>query len=159
MTWHCCNISEDLHRFARNLQNMNTKFLLSLFLNNFRLATLKNNNKNNLRSYTANFFQICVSLQKYWNNAMSNDGLSIEMIDRLMEIKLYVDRINSWKLICARIRRNYQNPLYTCLHDNIALICRLVCNVYAFSCLFMPIYAYSRSVDLVYHITAVKKYR
>ena len=112
-----------------------------------------------LRSYTANFFQICVSLQKYWNNAMSNDGLSIEMIDRLMEIKLYVDRINSWKLICARIRRNYQNPLYTCLHDNIALICRLVCNVYAFSCLFMPIYAYSRSVDLVYHITAVKKYR
>ena len=28
-----------------------------------------------LRPYAANFLQICVNFQKYWNNAMSNDGL------------------------------------------------------------------------------------
>ena len=35
-----------------------------------------------LRLYAANVLQICVNLQKYWNNAMSNDGLSIEIIDQ-----------------------------------------------------------------------------
>ena len=34
-----------------------------------------------LHSYAANFLQICVNLQKYWNNAMSNDGLIIENMD------------------------------------------------------------------------------
>jgi hypothetical protein len=31
-----------------------------------------------LRANAANFLQICVNLQKYWNNVMSNDGLIIE---------------------------------------------------------------------------------
>ena len=35
-----------------------------------------------LRSNAAYFMQICANLQKYWNNAMTNDGLSIEIIDR-----------------------------------------------------------------------------
>ena len=34
-----------------------------------------------LRSYAANFLQICVNLQKYWNNTMSKDGLIIENMD------------------------------------------------------------------------------
>ena len=49
LTWHCSSISEDLHRFARNLQHMNAKLFLLLFLNNFKRATPspRNNNKNN----------------------------------------------------------------------------------------------------------------
>ena len=54
-----------------------------MFLNNFRRATPKNNSSNkNMHSYAANFFQIFVNIQKYWNNAMSNDGLGIERIDQ-----------------------------------------------------------------------------
>ena len=34
-----------------------------------------------MRSYAANFLQICVNFQKHWNNAMSNDGLIIENMD------------------------------------------------------------------------------
>ena len=34
-----------------------------------------------LRSYTGNFLQICVDFQKYWNNAVSNDGFIIENMD------------------------------------------------------------------------------
>ena len=35
-----------------------------------------------LCSYAANFLQICVNFQKYWNcNAMSNDGLNLENMD------------------------------------------------------------------------------
>ena len=34
-----------------------------------------------LPSYAANFLQICVNFQKYWNKAMSNDGLIIENMD------------------------------------------------------------------------------
>ena len=45
LTQHCSSISEDLHRFARNLQYMNAKLLF--FLNNFLQASPKNNNRNN----------------------------------------------------------------------------------------------------------------
>ena len=34
-----------------------------------------------LFSYASSFLQICVNLQKYWCNAMSNDGLTIEDVD------------------------------------------------------------------------------
>ena len=44
-----------------------------------------------LRSYAANFLQICVNFQKYWNNAMSNDDLIIENMD-LSHIHLAVTR-------------------------------------------------------------------
>ena len=43
LTWHCSSISEDLRRFARNLQYMKAKVLL--FLNNFRTTSPKNSNK------------------------------------------------------------------------------------------------------------------
>ena len=79
LTWHCSSISEDLHRFARNLQHMNTKLFLLLFLNNFTTETIT---RTILRTNAANFWQICADLQKYWNIAMSNDGSSIEIIDQ-----------------------------------------------------------------------------
>ena len=41
LTWHCSSISEDLYRFARNLQHLSTKLFLLLFPNNFRPATCK----------------------------------------------------------------------------------------------------------------------
>ena len=44
LIWHCSNMYEDLHRFARNLQHMSVKLFLLLFLNNFRQTTPKNNN-------------------------------------------------------------------------------------------------------------------
>ena len=79
LTWHCFSISEDLHRFARNLQHMNAKLFLLLFLNNFTAETIT---KTVFQANVANLLQICVNLQKYWNIAMSNYGSSIEMIDQ-----------------------------------------------------------------------------
>ena len=90
LTWHCSSISEDLHRFARNLQHMNAKLFLLLFLNNFKQATPRNNNK-------TNFLQICVNFQKYWNNAMSNDSLIIENTD-LSRIQLAVCKIQHFSV-------------------------------------------------------------
>ena len=94
LTWHCFSISKDLHRFARNLQHMNKKLFLLLFLNNFKRETPRNNNKNN-------FLQICVNFHKYWNNAMSNDGLIIENMDLptlIVQDKtlLYNFKMNVW---------------------------------------------------------------
>jgi hypothetical protein len=57
-----------------------------LFLNNFTRETIT---KTILRANAANFLQICANLQKYWNNAMSNDGSSIED-----------NRSVSWRLSC-----------------------------------------------------------
>ena len=76
---HCSSISEDLLKFARNLQHLLTKLFLLLFLNNFTTETIIK--KTFLRANAANFFEICANLQKYWNNVMSNDGSSIEIID------------------------------------------------------------------------------
>ena len=76
--WHCSSISEDLHRFARNLQHLSAKLFLLLFLNNFTTETLT---KTIFRSYAANFLEICANLQKSWNNMMSNDSFIIEYID------------------------------------------------------------------------------
>ena len=66
--WHFSSISEDLHRFARNLQHLSAKLFLLLFLNNFVLICCKSS---------------CANLHKYWNNAMTNDGSSIEIIDQV----------------------------------------------------------------------------
>ena len=41
--------------------------------------------------------QICVNFQKYWNNAMSNDGLIIENMD-LSHIHLAVSLIFWWRI-------------------------------------------------------------
>ena len=79
LTWHCSSIYEDLHRFTQICPYMIIKLFLLLFLNSFRPSTLT---KTILRSDAANFLQICANLQKYWNNAMSNYGLSIEIIDQ-----------------------------------------------------------------------------
>ena len=38
--------------------------------------------KTTLRSNAVNSLQICANLQKHWKNAMSNDALSIEIIDQ-----------------------------------------------------------------------------
>ena len=46
------------------------------------VVMFRNNNKNHLRANAANFLQICVNLQKYWNIAMSNYGSIIKMIDQ-----------------------------------------------------------------------------
>jgi hypothetical protein len=61
-------------------------FLL-LFLNNFNQQKIT---KTILRANAANFLQIGANLQKYWNNAMSNDGSSIEN-----------NRSVSWRLSCT----------------------------------------------------------
>ena len=50
MSWHCSSISEDLHRFAKNLQHMNAKLFLLLFLNNFKSVTPKTITKTILHS-------------------------------------------------------------------------------------------------------------
>ena len=67
LTWHCFSISEDLHRFARNLQHMNIKLFLLLFLNNFKCATPRNNNKNNFAfifyKFLANLFKFSEILE------------------------------------------------------------------------------------------------
>ena len=78
----CFLICWYLHRFTRNLQYMNAKLFLLLILNNFKLATPRNNNKNNF-PFAAIFLQICVNFQKYWSTVMSNDGLIRENIDLL----------------------------------------------------------------------------
>jgi hypothetical protein len=39
----------------------------------------RNNNKNNFALISV---QICANLHKSWNNAMSNDGLIIKIIDQ-----------------------------------------------------------------------------
>jgi hypothetical protein len=56
-----------------------TKLFLLLFQNNFTTETIT---KTILRANAANFLQICANLQKCWNNAMSNEGSSIEIIDQ-----------------------------------------------------------------------------
>ena len=61
LTWHCSSISEDLHRFARNLKHL----LAKLFL--FCSKTIV---KSIFQANAANFLQICVNLHKYWNNIM-----------------------------------------------------------------------------------------
>jgi hypothetical protein len=48
-----------------------------------------NKKKTILRADAANFLKICANLQKYWNNAMSNDGLIKEYMD-LSSINLAV---------------------------------------------------------------------
>ena len=48
-------------------------------LNNFTTETIT---KTILWANAANFLQICANLQRYGNNAMSNDGSIIEIIDQ-----------------------------------------------------------------------------
>ena len=81
LAWHCFSISEDLHRFARNLQHMNAKLFSLLFLNNFKRVTPWSKNKNNFGFIYCKFLANLCKFQKYWNNAMSNDGLIIENMD------------------------------------------------------------------------------
>ena len=50
-----------------------------------------------LRSYTGNFVQICVDFQKYWNNAVSNDGFIIENME-LSHIDLAVCEISHFSV-------------------------------------------------------------
>ena len=63
-------------RFARNLLHLLTKLFLFLWWNCSETIT-----KTILRANAANFLQICVNLQKYWNNVMSNYGLNIGYMD------------------------------------------------------------------------------
>ena len=85
MTWHCSNVAEDLHRFARNLQHLLAKLFLLSFLSNFTVETIA---KAIFRANAVNFLQICANLQKFWNNAVSNDGSKIELKDRYQIIYL-----------------------------------------------------------------------
>ena len=93
LTWYCSSISEDLHRFARNLQHLLPKLFLLLFLNyrNNKKKTIlwakRNNSKNNFASKCCKFL---ANLQKSWNNMMSNNGLIIENIN-LTHIHLAVN--------------------------------------------------------------------
>ena len=104
------SISEDLHRFAKNLQHLNAKLFLLLFLNNFKHATPRNNNQTILCSYAANFLQICVRFQNYWTNAMSKDGLIIENMD-LSHIHLAVPTLSSerQKLDTILVQKSFKN--------------------------------------------------
>ena len=65
-------------RFDLEKQKMKFKFKFQI-LNAKKL--LQSKTKTILRSYAANFLQICANLQKSWNNMMSNVGLIIENVD------------------------------------------------------------------------------
>ena len=67
--WRFTQICTKFAAFAR-------KIVLLLFLNNFITETTT---KTILRANAGNF---CANLQKYWNNTMSNDGSSIDIIDQ-----------------------------------------------------------------------------
>ena len=60
-------VCTDLHRYELKI----------VFVIVARLKLFRNNNKNNFVIISV---QICANLHKYWNNAMSNDGLIIEII-------------------------------------------------------------------------------
>ena len=77
--WRFTQIGKKFAEFAR-------KIVLLLFLNNF---TTEKITKTILQANAASFFQICVNLQKYWNNVMPIDGLIIEYMD-LSHINLAV---------------------------------------------------------------------
>jgi hypothetical protein len=77
------------------------KLFLLLFLSNFTIETIT---KTILRANAANFLQICANVQKYWNNAMSNDGSSIEN-----------NRSVSWRLSCIKFRSKYSSNTVLCL--------------------------------------------
>ena len=87
MTSYCFRIYEDLHRFEH-------KFVFVKIVSEqdcSEIITI-------LRSYAANFLQICANLQKSWNNMMSNDGLIIEYMD-LSNIHLVVALIFTFNLL------------------------------------------------------------
>ena len=63
-----------------------------------------------MHSYVANFLQICVHYQKYWNNAMSNDGLIIEMDIDLSHIHwtyIFFLRIRNQKICSIWVFTNW----------------------------------------------------
>ena len=62
-------ICTDLHRYDHKI----------VFVIVWHLKLFRNNSKSN---FVIIFVQICANLQKYWNNALSNDGLIIEIIDQ-----------------------------------------------------------------------------
>jgi hypothetical protein len=62
-------IYEDLHRYDHKI----------VFVIVWCLKLFRTNNKNNFVIISV---QIRANLHKYWNNAMSNDGLIIEIIDQ-----------------------------------------------------------------------------
>ena len=74
-------ISEDLHRFARNLQDMSEELFLLLFLNNFTTETVtKNNFERKCWKFLAN---LCKSLEileqchvKWWLKYRNNRSVS-----------------------------------------------------------------------------------
>ena len=70
-----------------------------------------------LHSYAANFLQICANLLKYQNNAMSNDGSSIKIIDQCHGD--WAVKINIKNLIV--ISRSFAPKFY--LHHNLIQLC------------------------------------
>jgi hypothetical protein len=84
LTSYCFRIYEDLHR----LQHLRAKLFYLLFLNNFCSHVQK----------------ICVNLHKYWNNAISNHGSSIEIIDQshgtLQEYSSWISNASVNTVIC-----------------------------------------------------------
>jgi hypothetical protein len=85
---------------------MNAKLFLLLFLNNFASCAPKivqtQEKKKIGRSNAANFLQICANLQKYWNNAMSNDGSNVEIIDQSHGVKSRIENENIKTLCCLQ---------------------------------------------------------
>ena len=73
---YCFRISEDLHRFATFAPKL---FIVFAIIS--EQFCYRSNNKTILWANAANFLQICVNLQKSWNNSMSNDGLIVENMD------------------------------------------------------------------------------
>ena len=62
----------DLHRFERKIVFV---IVFEQFYKGNVLVTC------NFTTGTITFLKICANLQKYWNNAMSNDDLSLKKID------------------------------------------------------------------------------
>ena len=78
--------------FLSGTDVISEKLILLLFMNYFASC---------MPSDVANFLQICSNLQKHWNNAIWNDGSSIQIV--------------SWRLSCNLSERILQERPNQCL--------------------------------------------
>ena len=84
----------DPYRYSTNNQAINWHYIVPVFLKIYtnlqEICSICSQNcfcycfcsKIVQKQYTKTILQICVNLQKYWNNVMSIDGSSIEIIDQ-----------------------------------------------------------------------------
>ena len=103
LTWHCSSISDNLHRFARNLQHINTNLFLLLLLNNLKRATPGNNNKNN---FTFIFCRFLANLCKF--------SEILEYDVKWCDYRKYVSVSYSFSCISINYLYKYMYLIHTC---------------------------------------------